>query len=101
MNGEDHALASAASGSGDKRKDLRPTYDQMYLMDRINTFTERGRLTPAAIVRLNAKYGVPVVVSSMRLLRQAAPEHVLGVQSAYAYLARMCAAHDQVGRALG
>lgn len=89
--GENHALASAASGSGELRKiPPRPTDDQMYLMDKINFFTERGGLTPAAINRLNKKHGKAVVVSSMRQLRVAAEEHVLGITSAYAYLDRMC-----------
>lgn len=71
------------------KQDLRPTYDQLYLMEKINYFTERGKLTIASIQRLNMKYGVGPVVSSMRVLRQDAPEHKLGVQSAYAYLERM------------
>jgi hypothetical protein len=74
------------------KKDERPTHDQLYLMDKINFFTERGQLTIPAIQRLNRKYGVAPVVSSMRILRQSAPGHVLGVRSAYSYLVSMCEA---------
>src|SRR5687767_10452321 len=84
---------STAPLRGDSKEHYtKLTPDQLYLMDKINTFTERGRLTIPAVQRLNSQYGTRLVVSSMRTLRVSAEEHVLGVKSAYAYLNEMCKA---------
>ncbi len=67
----------------------QPTHDQMYLAHRIDEKYEgTGRLTPAAIVKLNKGYGVGAVTSAMRTLYQFDPAEPLA--SAYAYVESLC-----------
>jgi len=68
---------------------LRPTYDQMYLMEKINEVAPKGRLTPAAIQRLNSKFGISPVVDALRSMRGFPPPQ--GFRSPYAYLVSVLA----------
>lgn len=72
-----------------RREETRPTHDQLYLMGRINgsdDLAPKGRLTVAAIQRLNNRHGVAATTSAMRTLRQFAPDDL---RRAYPYLQEM------------
>lgn len=50
---------------GSSLADLRPTYDQLYLAEKIEGDSP---ITPAVIQRFNGRYGIEAVVSSMRVM---------------------------------
>lgn len=70
-------------GARDAREDLRPTYDQLYLAERINEASPNGQITIPAIQKLNRLYGVAPVTSAMRAFRGFPPEDL---RTAYGYL---------------
>jgi hypothetical protein len=79
----------AANTAAARRKDERPTHDQLYLASRLSLeAAPQGKLTPAAIQKLNTRYGVAVVENAMRLLRGFPPDPP--VRSSYAYLVAIC-----------
>ena len=69
------------------RGDLRPTYDQMYLAEKINEVAPQGHLSVKAIQHLNSRYGVRAVSDAMRATHGFAPS---GIRSAYAYVHKLC-----------
>lgn len=74
---------------GDKEEKPEPrhvTHDELYLAGKLNEDRTHGQLTPAAIQRLNNRYGTAAVVSAMRLLRGYTPDTL---RSPYAYLEGM------------
>jgi hypothetical protein len=68
--------------------DPRPTPDQMYLADKIDTAWDTTEITPAGIVRLNQRYGVEAVTAAMRSLHGFPPPSK--VLKPYAYLEAIC-----------
>lgn len=85
-------VKGAAHTAAAKKKDQRPTYDQLYLASKLVPPSPENRpqagLTPAAIQRLNTRYGVGTVLDAMRLMRGFPPE--IAVRSPYAYLEGIC-----------
>jgi hypothetical protein len=78
----------AAKDAAIREKDERPTYDQLYLASRLSPDdAPQGRLSPAAIQRLNIKYGVQAVTDALRLMRGHPPEQA--VRRPYPYLEGM------------
>ena len=69
------------------RGDLRPTYDQMYLAEKLNEVAPQGHLSWRAVQNLNSDFGVRKVSDSMRLAHGFAPP---GMRSAYAYVRKLC-----------
>jgi hypothetical protein len=49
--------------------DTRPTFDQMYLAERIELLHDTNEITIAGIQRLNTRYGVAIVTQAMRTVR--------------------------------
>lgn len=49
--------------------DNRPTYDELYLAERLNENAESSYITVAAIQKLNLSYGVTVVEDALRYMR--------------------------------
>lgn len=78
----------AAKNAATIGKDQRPTFDQLYLAERLSVDAPKGRISPAAIQRLNTRYGVQTVVDAMRLMRGFPPE--IAVRSPFAYLEGIC-----------
>lgn len=90
MNQEPRAAAASAAANPAAATTTKPTYDQMYLIERINTASEgRGILTPAAVQRLNLTYGLSVVSDALRSMRVLAGDGAQ-IRSPYAYLDRVC-----------
>jgi hypothetical protein len=85
---EETSTALPKDAAAISKQDLRPTYDQLYLMDKINDAAEKPSLTIAAVQRLNTRYGVAVATSAMRMLRGFPPEAPL--LSGYAYVEKLC-----------
>lgn len=70
----------------------RPSYDQMYLVERINTASEgRAPLTVAAVQRLNLDYGISVVSDALRSMRVLVGDGA-EIRSPYPYLDKICRA---------
>lgn len=63
------------------KTDSRPTFDQLYLARRLSP---DHPLTPAAVQRLNTRYGVQATLDAMRVMRGFPPE--IAIRSPYAYL---------------
>jgi hypothetical protein len=79
----------AAKDAAIRENDERPTYDQLYLASRLSPDNApKARLSPAAIQRLNNRYGVTAVSDAMRLLHGFPPE--IAVRSTYAYVEGIC-----------
>jgi hypothetical protein len=79
----------AAKSTATTKKDIRPTHDELYLASRLSPDdAPTARLSPAAIQRLNSRYGVQTVLDAMRLMRGFPPE--IAVRSPYAYLETLC-----------
>jgi hypothetical protein len=79
---------SAAAGPA-SRDNQRITDDQAYLRGKVNTANEESPdLTWSALQRLNARYGVRTVTSSLRVLHGFPPPKP--VRSVYAYLESLC-----------
>lgn len=94
VNGTHHVSVVPAGSAreehaGDTEKaDMRPTHDQIYLAEKVNEHYEgghRGLVTPGALQRWNACYGVGLVTGALRLLHGFPPEDE--VRSPYAYVA--------------
>jgi hypothetical protein len=87
-------LASSDSDvvkSAGKPASTRPTEDQTYLAGKLTEAWSVGpkHLGPAAIQRLNTRFGVQAVTSALRSLHGFPPEEA--VKSPYAYLVAICA----------
>jgi hypothetical protein len=80
------AAAASAEERGDKKKDTRPTPDQMYLASRVSETAPRSsaRLSVRALQKLNTRYGVQAVTDALRCLRGFPPD--VAVRSPYAYV---------------
>jgi hypothetical protein len=77
----------AANTAASTREDRRPTHDQLYLASRLSP-EDAGKLSPAAIQKLNNRYGPAAVTQALRLLRGFPPE--TEIRSLYAYLESVC-----------
>jgi hypothetical protein len=86
---EERAGETDAGGSTPPalRGDLRPTYDQIYLMEKLNEVAPQGHLSVKAVQNLNSRYGVRRVSDAMRAVHGFAPP---GIRSAYAYIRKLC-----------
>lgn len=74
----------------------RPDEDQMYLVERLADSSEIGRaLSPAALQRLNTRFGRPTVTTALRRLHGWPP--AVPIRNLYAYLEAVCRAVDVEG----
>lgn len=83
----------AATTAATRRNDERPTHDQLYLVgwfapSSAEVDAAQPRLTPAAIQKLNCRYGVRTVTDALRLFHGFPPE--IAVRSPYAYVEGIC-----------
>ena len=69
--------------------DFRPSHDQMYLASRLNDIAPKGRLTPAALQKLNEEFGRTRVTDALRVMRGFPPESGF-TSSLYGYVAAIC-----------
>jgi hypothetical protein len=74
----------SAEERGDKKRDTRPTHDQLYLASVVSDLAPKGRISVRALQKLNTRYGVQAVTDALRCLRGFPPE--VAVRSPYAYL---------------
>lgn len=79
--GAAHTAAKTAS---------RPTPDQMYLASRLVSPDDppKAGLSPAALQRLNTRWGRTTVTDALRIMRGFPPE--IAVRSVYAYCEGIC-----------
>ena len=63
---------------------IRPSEDQIYLAGRLNQHWDTESLTPAAVCKLNKRYGLENVSNALRLVRGFPP--AAPTSSPYAYL---------------
>lgn len=87
VNSEDHGERVVAPPVPGGAVLQRPTEDQMYLADRINDTAPKARLTPAALQKLNAEFGVRIVSDALRYVRGFPPDEL---RSAYPYVRAIC-----------
>ena len=82
-------IKGAAKSAATTKKSERPTPDQMYLASRLRSVdAPEAQLGPAAIQRLNDRYGRTTVTDAMRLMHGFPPE--IAVRSPFAYLETLC-----------
>lgn len=65
---------SLRSPASNEATDTRPTFDQLYLAERIELDANTAEITIAGIQRLNTRYGVGIVTQALRTVRGFPPE---------------------------